>query len=70
MITQELIRKAREERKRKLRNGSIIIMSLGLLVTLIGLVRVFTVQGIADHVLFMFGSLVTAFGIMCHQRNQ
>jgi hypothetical protein len=69
MITKELIEKAREERKRKLRNGSIIIMSLGLVVTLIGLARVFIVQGIADHVLFMFGSLVTAFGIFAHERN-
>ena len=70
MITKELITKAREERKRKLRTGSVIIMSLGLVVTLIGLVRVFTIQGIADHVLFMFGSLVTAFGIFCHNHNQ
>jgi hypothetical protein len=70
MITPELIKKAQEERKQALKRGAIIIMALGTAVSLFGFVRIFTVGNLADHVVFLFGGIVTAIGIHFETQNR
>lgn len=69
MITPELIKKAQEERKQALKRGAIIIMALGTAVSLFGFVRIFTLGNLADHVVFLFGGIVTCIGIYFETLN-
>lgn len=67
MITEKMIEKARKERERSLVIGGIVISFLGLFIMVYALIEMFTSEanfdGVAFHVLFMFGAIVAAFGI-------
>ena len=67
MITKEMIEKARKERERSLVISGIVISCAGLFLMVYSLIEMFRVEanydGLAFHVLFMFGAIVTAFGI-------
>jgi uncharacterized membrane protein len=67
MITNEMIKKAQDERKRNLELGSVVITIAGLILTTIALYKIMDASENEDtipyHILFMFGAIVGAFGI-------
>lgn len=66
-LNQELIRMALEDREKKLRFSTIMICSGGLFLMMVALAKLMLADPNQDtipfHILFMFGSLVTTFGI-------
>jgi len=66
MIDKKLIEKARKERLESRLIGSVFIAIMGFVLMFIALYGIMDIEqsdNIAYHVLFMFGSIVTCFGI-------
>jgi hypothetical protein len=70
MITPELIKQAVAKRQRLLRQSSIILCILGLLIDIYGLVFIFINGDLVYHVVFLFGALVATFGIFSLDRTK
>ena len=68
-----MIEKARKERERSLVIGGIVISCAGLFLMVYSLIEMFRLEanydGLAFHVLFMFGGIVSCFGIFTLPEN-